>query len=175
MPDLLHSWASNYTKSIFSWSRSSCRRIGTDSTVRFSVHLCSGPPGLCLTEARTRRGHIWTRPLRSGRTLHKGRPTWWVRLAAVKRVALLRVRSYRPLCLSKGPSCGWSGCTCNPNLGRVHLGTNGADNDLQWKKKVRLWWVQSIMALVFAILCQRFWCFKPQNAPNFSEWNLLLQ
>lgn len=135
MPDLLCSREAKYTTSLFSWSRSSCRRIWTDSPVRSSVHLCSCLPGLCPTEARTRRGRIWTRPLRSGRTLHKGRPTWWARLAAVKRVALSWVRSYRPLCRSKGPSCGWSGCTCNPNLGRVHLGTSGADNDLQWKKK----------------------------------------
>lgn len=133
MPDLLCPRAINYTKPLFSWSRSSCWRIWTDSPVQFSVHLCSCLAGLCPTEARTRRGHIWTRPLRSGRTLRKGRPTWWVRLAAVKRVALWRFRSYRRLCLSKGPSCGWSGCTCNLNLGRVHLGTSGADNDLQFK------------------------------------------
>lgn len=132
MPDFLRSRLANYTEWLFSWSRSSCRRIWTGLTVRFSVHLCSCPSGLCRTEARTRRGRIWTRPRRSGRTLRTGRPTWWVRLAAVKRVALLGVRSYRPLCLSKGPSCGWSGCTCNPNLGRVRLGTSGADNALRW-------------------------------------------
>ncbi len=121
MPDLLRSWASNYTKSLFSWSRSSCRRIWTDSAVRFSVHLCSCLPGLCLTEVRTHRGHIWTHPLRSGRTLHKGRPMV-SSLGSSEKSRSLWVRWYRPLYLSKGPSCGWSGCTCNLNLGRVAFG-----------------------------------------------------
>lgn len=123
----------------FSWSRSSCWRIWMDSAVRFSVHLCSCPPDSCLTEVWTRRERIWSHPLQSGSILHKGQPTWWVHLAAEKKVALLWVQSYRLLCLSKGPSCGWSGCTCSPNLGMVHLGTNGGDNDLQWKNEQWLW------------------------------------